>query len=136
MTEPKQMYYLFDNIQYDGGELEAFPTLEEAKKHITSDSEKIIRGVIVWDASEPKSFPGVLRIGKFYKTREGHKALYCWKGEYPTKDYLSKEENEMVRWMLCFVDQEGGKLIRTFQNGREFRLQESKDDIIGEWEGE
>lgn len=127
-------YFLFDDIQYDGGSLEEFDTLEEAKKNINSDSEMIIKGEVVWTVDMPTEFPAVLRIGKFYETREGHKALLAWIINGNEREYLTDEQNKQIKTELAFVDQSNGSIIRTFWNGRYLNNRQSPKDIIGDWE--
>lgn len=127
-------YFLFDDIQYDGGSLEEFDTLEEAKKNINSDSEMIIKGEVVWTVDMPKEFPAILKIGKFYKTREGHKALLAWITNGKEREYLTNEKNKQIEIELAFVDQSNGSIIRTFWNGRYLNNRQSPKDIIGDLE--
>lgn len=121
-AEGAEKYFVFDNIKYDGGALEGYDTLDEAYKHISDDTEYIVKGNIVWSAHEPSCVPAQLKIGKFYKTRAGVKALYVWK----------RTDNDA----LMFISQKEGKLIVTYSNGLVERFKEGPDDIVGDWEGE
>lgn len=126
--EGREKFFVFEDIRYDGGSLKAYDSFEEAKKHISDDTEYIVKGKIVWCVNEPHAFPAKLRIGKFYKTRAGNKALFVWQERW------SNEPGKPCH--LCFVEQLNGRIIRTLENGKEINFEEGPDDIVGDWEEE
>ena len=76
-------YYVFDNISYDGGDLDGpYDTLSEAKKHISNDTEAIIKGEIVWKGLRQ------IEVGKIYRTANGKKVSITYLSNFRTMPYL------------------------------------------------